>query len=76
MTHQPIYIKWRDACFIYEGQQAADAVCRVIIFESVGFLVKEDSDCITIAQDWDMDDQIRCTTTIPTENIIEKRFLE
>lgn len=76
MNRKAIYIRWRDSSYIYQAGNVRDIDKRVMIIESIGFLISESSDAIVIAQDWDNEDEIRCLTCIPTENVVDKKILE
>lgn len=66
-------ITWRDSSILNE-QGSNDCEFEVSIIESVGFLLKEDSNRIVITRDL-IDDDSRGVLIIPKENITSKKML-
>ena len=69
-----IKIKWRDSS-IYNAQGDNNYPFEVSIFESVGFLLKENEDSIVIARDI-IRDESRGVLIIPKENILSKKLVK
>ena len=74
MSMKIIKITWRDSA-IYNSQGDADYPYQVSVFESVGFLLKENKDSTVIARDM-IRDESRGVLIIPKENILTKVFIK
>jgi hypothetical protein len=62
-------IKWRDSS-MYHSQEDNDYPFEISVFESIGFLIKEDKEKIVIARDI-LSTESRSVLCIPKENIIK-----
>lgn len=65
-------IIWRDSS-MYHVQGDSNYPFEVSVFESVGFLLKENKDSFVIARDI-IGDESRSVIIIPKENIISKKY--
>lgn len=66
---KPVKIRWSDSRrYVY--QMEATEETSTCIIESVGFLVKEQTDSYVLAQD-DIEEEIRGVLVIPRVNVIK-----
>lgn len=68
------HITWRDSN-LYNEQGDSDYPFEVTVIESVGFVLQESKDSITITRDL-MKKESRGAVTIPRENILKIKKLE
>ena len=73
-------VDWIDTCSSHSWQTHEEAMSRrVTVVESVGFLVVEEKDSITIAESQTRDPDSSpwgCTTTIPKTAIIRRKKIK
>lgn len=76
MKRKLIWVRWRDSNYVF-GQHSVKWAMeehKAAIFETVGHLIMEDSDRLVIAGDYlPIDEEVRCITAIPKENIVEQK---
>jgi hypothetical protein len=77
MTDKIIYIKWKDHVFYVNGWVDPDNVDGdSIVCESVGFLLIEDKDTITITQAKNTLGDVAGVCTILKSDIVRKKYLK
>jgi len=72
------YIKYLDSC-LRDGEKPINHNFQPVVFEAVGFLVKEDDDAVTLARELneiDGEENTRGTITIPKIAIQERYVFE
>jgi len=76
-TPEIVLIKWRDASLHGQDTKWEDDLDEIglVTLISVGLLVKEDSESITVCADWNPDGTWRALQTYPRSGIkLEKRI--
>ena len=73
-----VLVTWRD-CKRYDGYETAEDCQPWVDLWSIGFVLRQDADGISIGQDrhnskWE--DRMRCVCTIPTAQILKVEDLE
>ena len=80
--YSAIIIEWEDSQISPQGwERVSDFIAQIPIMKSIGFIVYEDKNCISIASSLGMgtktsDEQICNTITIPKRSIVSKHFLK
>ena len=71
----PVYvIEWLDAVFDSNDSTKSDKLPPDVV-KSVGWVIYEDDECLTICQDHGKGEWVRRRLSIPVEMIIEKKKL-
>lgn len=71
MSKEMVMIKWHDARFFSGTHDESEVLAfKMAIFESLGFLISQDSTTTVIASEYNNQDEYRDITLIPSGSII------